>query len=388
MVGLAWGLGSLEAQAAPAGPGVSPLHVLEFATDDADDQAKALTLALRARVRASKDYSLAEGDYALGVFLASLKCGDIPDVGCQGRIADSIKADRYIWGTMRKMPGGQVAVDVHLWQRNIPEVRHQTSYSDNMTVPEEANLQKLADQVLGKLVNFGKIGTVKLSSPQSVEGELFIDGMGNGKFSSGSAELTLPTGEHSFEVRSGGKVVAQATGKVSPTVQLDIELTPVKADQVAVSTESGKWKVPASYAAIGVGGALVLVAGYMTVWGATNGFGDSNVKEFGEKFVNKGDDVCDVARNPNRAITTARYGSANSAQISDVVKVCDRGDTFKSAQYVLYPVGALLAAGGAYLLYSSKDKGEGAPAAAKRRRIELTPLVGQQSGFVDLRFSF
>lgn len=375
MVGLAWGLGSLEAQAAPAGPGVSPLHVLELATDDADDQAKALTLALRARVRASKDYSLAEGDYALGVFLASLKCGDIPDANCQGRIADSIKADRYIWGTMRKMPGGQVAVDVHLWQRNIPEVRHQLSFSDNMTVPEEANLQKLADQVLGKLVNFGKIGTVKLSSPQNIEGELFIDGMGNGKFSSGAAELTLPTGEHSFEVRSGGKVVAQGTGKVSPTVQLEIELTPVKTEQVTVSTESGKWKVPASYAAIGVGGAMVLVAGYMSVWGATNGFGDSNVKDFGKTQVPKGQDVCEAAR------------SRNSPQALDVVKVCDRGDTFKTAQYVLYPLGALLAAGGGYLLYSSKNKGEGAPAAA-RRRVELTPLVGQQSGFVDLRVSF
>jgi hypothetical protein len=53
VVGLAWGLSLSDAQAAPPGPNVYPLHVLELATDDADDQAKALSLALRARVRAS-----------------------------------------------------------------------------------------------------------------------------------------------------------------------------------------------------------------------------------------------------------------------------------------------------------------------------------------------
>ena len=48
-----------------AGAGAPPVHVLELATDDADDQAKALTRALKDRVKASKDYALAEDQFRL-----------------------------------------------------------------------------------------------------------------------------------------------------------------------------------------------------------------------------------------------------------------------------------------------------------------------------------
>lgn len=384
VAGLAWCLLSSDVLAAPPGPGVQPLHVLEFYTDDADDQAKALTLAMRARVRASKDYSLADGDFALGVFLASLKCGDIPDVACQTRIGDNLKIDRYIWGTMRKVDGGQVSVDIHLWQRGQQEVRQQQTFSDNMTVAEDQGLQKIADQLLGKLVSFGKVGAVKLSNPKNIEGDLFVDGQPQGKFGGPHQELSLPVGEHRFEVRSKGQVVAQGGGLVGPNNPLELELAPKDSgNQVSLSTEQAAWKKPASYAAIGVGGAMVLGAAYMSLWSATNGFGNDSIKKVGENTPS-GTKVCDAARNPTGAFPAGRQ--PDGSVLSDAVKVCDRGDSFKTMQTVLYPVGGLLIAGGAYLLYSA-GKSEKADATAKRR-VEVTPLIGQNTGFVDLKVTF
>jgi hypothetical protein len=383
--GLAWCLLSSDVLAAPPGPGVLPLHVLEFYTDDADDQAKALTLAMRSRVRASKDYSLADGDYALGVFLASLKCGDIPDVACQTAIGDKLKVDRYIWGNMRKVDGGQVAIDIHLWQRGQQEVRQQLTFSDNLTVAEDQALQKIADQLLSKLVNFGKIGVVKLLNPKKIAGDLFVDGQPQGPISGDLAELSLPVGERHFEVRSGGKVLARGTGLVSPNNPIEIELHggEENPNQVSLSTNQAAWKKPASYAAIGVGGAMVLGAAYMSLWSATNGFGNDSVKQVGSQL-RGGVKVCDATRNPS--VADFPRGVPDPTLTADAAKVCDRGDTFRTMQTILYPVGGLLIAGGAYLLYSSsKEKG---PEPAAARRVEVTPLVGQNAGYVDLRVIF
>jgi hypothetical protein len=386
VAGLAWCLFSSDVLAAPPGPGVLPLHVLEFYTDDADDQAKALTLAMRARVRASKDHSLADGDFALGVFLASLKCGDIPDVACQTRIGDNLKIDRYIWGTMRKVDGGQVSIDIHLWQRGQQEVRQQLSFSDNLTVAEDQSLQKIADQLLSKLVNFGKIGVVKLVNPKGLAGDLFVDGKPQGQVAGNLTELSLPIGQRQFELRSGGKVIAQGTGLVGPNNPIEIELTAVGGDnQVSFSTAEPAWKKPASYAAIGVGGAMVLGAAYMSLWSATNGFGNDSVKQVGSKLTS-GTKVCDAARNPAANAGSFRGGTPDPTVLSDAASACDRGDTFKTMQTILYPVGGLLIAGGAYLLYSSSKEKGAAPAAA--RRFEVTPLVGQNAGYVDLKVTF
>src|ERR1051325_936057 len=106
--GLAWAAaaavlaGSAPAWSAEPGPDALPINVIAVQTADADDQAEALTKALRTAVRATAGWSLGEGDYSLEVLTLSLKCPEPPDANCQSRIADQIKADRYIWGVIQK----------------------------------------------------------------------------------------------------------------------------------------------------------------------------------------------------------------------------------------------------------------------------------------------
>ena len=113
--GLAWVVApallacSASAWGAEPGPDVLPISVIAVQTADADDQAEALTKALRTAVRATPGWSLGEGDYSLEVLTLSLKCPEPPDASCQSRIADQIKADRYIWGVIQKELDGLVA---------------------------------------------------------------------------------------------------------------------------------------------------------------------------------------------------------------------------------------------------------------------------------------
>src|SRR5882762_4707486 len=117
---------SAVAHAEPPGPGVVPLHVIAIQSDDADDQAEALTAAIRSRVRAIRGFSLLDSDFALEVLTLGLKCGGVPDEACQNKIGDHIHADRYIWGIVRRSKSHrQVTAELHLWTRGRPSSRTQ-----------------------------------------------------------------------------------------------------------------------------------------------------------------------------------------------------------------------------------------------------------------------
>jgi len=87
--------------AADPGPDTLPVSVVSIQTNDADEQADSLTKALRSSIRQMPGWSLGEGDYSLEVITLVLKC-EPTDATCASRIADQIKADRYVWGVLKK----------------------------------------------------------------------------------------------------------------------------------------------------------------------------------------------------------------------------------------------------------------------------------------------
>ena len=62
------------ARADQAGAHTFPVAVLSFESDDAEDQADALTGALRSKIRSSQGWSLNETTQSLGMLTAALKC--------------------------------------------------------------------------------------------------------------------------------------------------------------------------------------------------------------------------------------------------------------------------------------------------------------------------
>src|ERR1019366_8742250 len=81
-----------------------PVYVLTLSTDDSDDQAEALTQALRSRVRTVQGWSLLESAQSFDTLAIALKCPPKPDAGCLGRIGDQLHADHFTWGTLAKGP--------------------------------------------------------------------------------------------------------------------------------------------------------------------------------------------------------------------------------------------------------------------------------------------
>jgi hypothetical protein len=355
----------------------APTYVLEVATDDADDQAKALTQALKSRIRANKDMTLGDADVSLQVVLLQFKCGDVPDATCQAKIAEKLNAQQYVWGTMRKQPNHQVVADLHYWQKDKAEVRQQFTYTDNLTESADPNLQKLADQMIARLTQFGKVGLAKVSAEQRIAGELYVDGKSMGTFSNGMAEITLPVGEHRFEVRGGGKVLASATATVSGTNPLEITLAPPasgKPEDPPKPPGSMAWKKPAGYAGVAVGGALILGGVYSMIKINSINRDDkftSYAKGFGPNT-----DVCQRAANGD---VSKAAGAGSPSEVKDL---CDSGSSFQTLQYVFFGLGAVVAGAGTYLLVTAPKEG------AVEGRVQITPTVGKTQTGVDLRVAF
>ena len=363
--------------AAPAW--AAPTYVLEVATDDADDQAKALTNVLKARIKATKDMTLGDADVSLQVVLLQFKCGDVPDVGCQAKIGEKLAAQQYVWGTMRKAPNHQVVADLHYWQKDKPEVRQQFTFSDNLTEPADPALQRLADQMIARLTQFGKLGTAKVAAAQSIAGDLYVDGKPVGTFSNGLAELTLPLGDHRFEVRSGGKVLASANATVSPTTPVDVALRATASgkpeEPIPEGGPTGGWKRPVGYAAVGVGGALILGGVYSMIKVSSVNHDDkfsSYAKGFGPN-----EDICQRAQ--SGAISKAP-GAGSPSEVKDL---CDTGSTFQTLQWVFLGLGVVSTGAGVYLLATAPPKDQ-----PTQGRIVVSPRLGKTETGVELRVGF
>jgi hypothetical protein len=160
------------ARADAPGPNAPPIQVIAVRSDDAEDQADALTAALRNRVRALRGFSLGDGDYALEVLTLGLKCGESPDEACQIKIGNQIRADRFVWGSVKRSKSAkQVVADLHLWTRGRPSTKTEFTFSDNLTAPGDDGLRRLVDEALNVLLERQKApvaagAAVRLGAPR------------------------------------------------------------------------------------------------------------------------------------------------------------------------------------------------------------------------------
>jgi hypothetical protein len=333
-------LGATIARADSPGPNVLPLQVVAIQSDDADDQADALTSALRSRVRALHGFSLAEGDYALEVLTLGLKCGEIPDEPCQAKIGDHIHADRYIWGTLkRSKTSKQVTADLHFWSRGRPPIRSQVIYSDNLTTPGDEVLKRLADDMLAKL-----LGTKKGASPAPVAGPV-------------SAPSTSP---------------APATA----TMALPSRSASAGSGDEPVEERGGNGHRTAGWAGVGLGGVLIAAGLYSVV--RVHDIDTNDRFDLYRQGFPPGDDICDNAR---AGKTSPTVGAAPPTEMQDL---CSEATTFQMLQYVFFGLGAVSAGAGVYLL--ATDKGPPPPAA--QSRWSLAPSVSSSGGRLQLKVVF
>jgi hypothetical protein len=346
------------AQAAEPGPDTLPINVIAIQTNDADDQAEALTKALRVAVRQSLGWSLGAGDYSLEVLTVSLKCPDPPDANCQSRIADQIKSDRYLWGTLKKTKTGTVVGDVHLWVRGKGTSNHALDYSANLTESNDDALKRIAGTAIAQLTGGAPKGGVHVKAG-NVQGQVFVDGEPLGAIK-GEGTFMIPSGPHRVTVKAVGFADAETQIVVKPTgAPTDVSFNLV----AATDTTPLNGRRLGGIVAIGVG-AVAGIVGFVSMGKVASA----------QTTINK---LRDTTAEP----TTFDWCANPQPSISSA---CSTGHTFVDVQIAMFPIAAIGAGVGIYLVATS-GKGAAKPATTG---FTWNPQIGPGIGKLDLGYEF
>jgi hypothetical protein len=368
--------GTGAAKAAEPGPDTLPISVIAIQTPDADDQAEALTKSLRAAMKNLEGWSMAEGDYSLEVLSISLKCVEPPDAACQSRIADQIRADRFVWGIIKKK-GANVVGDIHLWTRGQGTTKTTVEYSANLTEPNDEALRQIARSTLDELTGGPPKGTVHVKAGKDVGGQVFIDDKPVGALVAGEGKFPFPAGQHKVVVKAPGYSSVESPVSIKPQATAEVVVT-----LVPIAEESStNWRKIGGFIGIGAGVAFAAggVVGGVKVLSiqkdfdpyrkpvATGGRSDELARQ---------QDLCTFADNPTPTVS--------STDIADIKSHCSNASSFQLLQFIMYPLAAVSAGAGVYLLMTSGggDKG-GADA---KTGWTMAPMVGTEGGKLNLTY--
>jgi len=362
---------AMPVQAADAGPDTLPIHVISVQTLDADDQAEALTKALRQAVRSLPGWSQAEGDYSLEVLTLSLKCPDPPDAGCQSRIADQIRADRYVWGTLTKAKGGNVTGELNFWVRGKGATTYKLEYSANLTEPQDEALKKVAMDAILKLTDGPPKGEVKVSAG-GIAGQVFVDGQPLGALTGGQGTFFVPSGKHELIVKAPGYADMVSEITVKPTSPTDVTVVPVAVGE----KKPTNWKRIGGFVAIGAGvgfGALGIV---------------NSVKVNNLKTDTQWDPVRGLFTQDQNACTSKPPANTSQELVDKhgtfVTEYCEGGQQAEIMQLVFYPLAAIAAGAGVFLVATSGTRAKEKP----KTGLVILPQVSREGAKVDVGFSF
>ncbi|CAN5795791.1 hypothetical protein BH11MYX4_BH11MYX4_25800 [soil metagenome] len=354
------------ARADQPGAHTVPVAVLAFDSEDAEDQADALTGALRSRIRAAQGWSLIETTQSLGMMTAAFKCPARPTPECQQKIAEQIKAERYIFGFVAKGPtSGQVTAEIHLYQKGKADTVLKEVDADNLKDANDDTLRKIAARIVERLGGTA-VGVIVVKSSESA-GEVVVDGEKHVPLDKGTARIELAAGGHSVEVASASGSSSKRNIIVTAGRETVVEFTGTTAttEPPPPAGKSNTRKIVGG-ATMGVGAVLGAVAVIELVrYLDQQSKGDDRRGE-----LDKNDPI---------------NGGKNCVEYDTKCKEIDSASKVASGLAIGFGAGAAVALGvGAYIFFS--DPGSGEKTAATKTR--LVPSLGAGSGSLTLVGSF
>jgi hypothetical protein len=345
----------------------SGVFVLPLMTDDADDQADALTRTLRARVRNMPAWSLTETTQSFETLSIALRCPPKPDEGCLARIADQLHADHYIWGTMSRAHA-EVIVELRLWSRDGPEAQVSATYPDNLKDPESPRLRAVAVRLLETLTHASAEGSVVVHAGTG-GGAVLIDGVERATLSAGTAKIVTGQGAHIVAVRVPGLVAAQRTVDVGPAPRdVTFALSPAPAESETESAQVDTRKL-VGYSGIAAGAVLV-VAGAIEMGRWVD---DKRTSDQQRALVPAS--ITDVCKAQGNAAAAAACQTTKSETTAAVLA------------WVFTLAGVAVAGTGTWLLWTSGRQGD-RPQNVARPPVEIVPTIGPQAGSLAVRMTF
>lgn len=355
-------------------------QVINIDSDDAEDQADALTSALKSRARGT-GWAVLDTPNALGPLLMALKCPPKPDAACLARMGDQLKVGRFLWGTMHKAPGKSVSAELHLWTKGKPDQVAKETYSENLKDQNDDALRKIAQRLFEKVVPatgrppppvVPERPTIAVTLDVNVgDGVVYVDGAERGKLDKGHATVAITAGEpHEIEVRSPGyapgKQSVNATAATSVTLELVSSAPP---PPPAPSKPFPVWTVVGlSTMALGVGFGVAGVAEGV----AFTDLQGQNTKDHTNTTYQGVKDFCvDTPAGPS----------------SDPCKHIQAADMARTLEFVFFGIGgALIATGAVIVLVAPRGshKDEAPPVSS----VRVVPTFGPGGGGLTLGGTF
>lgn len=357
------------ARADQPGAHTVPVAVLAFDSEDAEEQADAITGAVRSRIRAAQGWSLIETTQSLGMLTAAMKCPSRPPPECQQKIAEQIKAERYIWGFVSKGPAsGQVSAEIHLYQKGKADTVLKETYADNLKDSNDDTLRKIATRIVERLGGTA-VGVVVVRSTDQT-GDVVIDGEKHVPLDKGTARIELAAGGHSIELSPAGGAPIKRNVVVAAGRETVVELSPTA--MVEPPTEASKAKTRKIIGGISMGVGAVL--GGIAVYSLVNYL----------DLQSQGEDAA-AKTQKTEPPTPCKESSTECARI-------DKDSKTASGLAWGLGGGAILAIGfGAYMFFSepaSTSSTQAASAAPPKPKTRVVPTVGAGSGGLVVVGSF
>ncbi|MBS2016873.1 MAG: hypothetical protein JST00_28565 [Deltaproteobacteria bacterium] len=351
----------------PGGHSV-PVAVLALDSEDAEENAEALTGALKSRVRSAPGWSLIETAQSLGMLTAALKCPARPTPECQQKIADQIKAERYIYGYLAKGPQqGQVTAEIHLFQRGKPDTVVKESYSDNLKDANDDTLKKIAGRVVERLGGVA-LGVVIVRAPDQ-PGEIVVDGEKHVPLKDGVARIELAGGGHAIELAPTSGAITKRNVLVTPGRETVVEFTPTPQ---AVPSEGNDKPFPTrkvvggGVMAVGLGLGVASVVSLFAYLDAIDG-GEARAATVGKR----GDTPCREYDGPSGP------GGQDSCESWD-----GRAKKNSAVAIATGAAGGVALIVGAYLFFSEpKESHASATAEPPKPKVRVSPTLGGMTVF-------
>lgn len=351
-------------------------QVINIDSDDAEDQADALTAALKSRARGT-GWSMLDTPNALGPLLMALKCPPKPDAACLERVGGQLKVDRFLWGTMRKAPGKSVTAELHLWTKGKPDRVAKETYSDNLKDQNDDALRKIAQRLLDKVAPATGApppppvpdhATIAVTLEANVgDGVVYVDGEERGRLDKGRATVNVTAGApHEIEVRSPGYAPGKQTVNSATPTSVSVELvSSAPPPPPAPSKPFPVWTVVGvSTMALGVGAGIAGIVEGVTF---TDLQGQNTKDHTNTSYQGVKDFCVDKPAGPS----------------SDPCKHIQAADTARTLEFVFFGVGAALIATGAVIVLlapRASNTGEAPPVSS----VRVVPTFGPGGGGLTL----
>jgi hypothetical protein len=366
----------VSSQAAEAGsPGVIEIEILAFSSNDAVDEAAALTDAFKHALIAAPGVADHGKGHALEAVALTAGCDDPMASNCAPKIEKEIKYDKFIYGTVKKSPPNKITATLSYYSggqmKTVAKTYDAGPVAKDGMSPE---LKKIATDAMWSLLGGapkGKVDVTVVGPAANEDGELFEDGKSIGTVTAGKGAVDLPSGTHKVELRVKG--FAATTGDVEVTpAGAALQLSPVR----MAPSKPIDWQLYGGIAAIAVG-AVFVGFGVSNSIAISNSQDDADFTAYRRRFPSTEKDTCARAREgsegPNATADTPKLAPT-------VASLCDDVDSKQTGQYVFYGLGAAFIAGGAILIITDKHNGGSAdkPADTTAFSLKLKPVVTPQ----------